>query len=84
MKINLVSSLIGLVHGNQLKKNLEANGLDGELIAMEPIAEGGAYLERQAPVWCITSTCENPEAVFDIFFETMLDGGEGQDYGHMV
>jgi putative aldouronate transport system substrate-binding protein len=64
--------------GTNLKKNLEANGLDGELIAMEPIAEVGAYLERQAPVWCITSTCENPEAVFDIFFETMLDGGEGQ------
>ncbi len=61
-----------------LKTNLEANGLDGELIAMEPIEEVGAYLERQAPTWAITSQAENPEAIFEYFFETMLDGGLGQ------
>ena len=61
-----------------LKTNLEANGLDGELIALPPIAEVGTYLERQAPTWCITSKAENPEGVFKYFFETMLDGGEVQ------
>jgi putative aldouronate transport system substrate-binding protein len=61
-----------------LKTNLEANGLDGELVALEPIAEVGSYIERQAPVWGITTKCENPEGVFKYFFETMLDGGEVQ------
>lgn len=61
-----------------LKTNLEANGLDGELVALPPIAEVGAYLDRIPPVWCITSTCENPEGVFKYFIETMQDGGETQ------
>lgn len=61
-----------------LKNNLEANELDGELIALEPIAEVGAYVERQAPVWAITAKAENPEGIFKYFFETMLDGGEMQ------
>ncbi len=61
-----------------LKTNLEKNGLDGELIPLEPLKEVGSYLERQAPSWCITSKCENPEGVFKYFFETMLDGGEVQ------
>jgi len=64
--------------GTNLKTNLEANGLDGELIAMEPIEEVGSYLERQAPTWAITSKAENPEAIFEYFIETMLDGGLGQ------
>lgn len=64
--------------GTNLKTNLEANGLDGELIAMEPIEEVGKYLERQAPTWAITSKAENPEGIFKYFMETMLDGGEGQ------
>ncbi len=29
-----------------LKTNLEANGLDGELVALPPIAEVGTYLDR--------------------------------------
>ncbi len=61
-----------------LKTNLETNGLDGELIALQPIAEVGAYLERQSPAWAITTKCTNPEGVFKYFFETMLDGGEVQ------
>ncbi len=64
--------------GTRLKTNLEANGVDGELIAIEPIAEVGQYLERQAPTWAITSKAENPEGVFEYFMETMLDGGLGQ------
>ena len=61
-----------------LKTNLEANEIDGRLIALEPIEELGTYLERVPPVWAITTTCENPEGVFKYFIETMLDGGELQ------
>jgi len=61
-----------------LSDNLEANGLDSELVAIAPIAEVGSYIERQAPVWCITSKAENPEGIFEYFIETMLDGGNVQ------
>lgn len=61
-----------------LKTNLEANNLSGNLIALAPIAEVGAYAERIAPSWAITSKTENPEGVFKYFIETMLDGGEVQ------
>lgn len=61
-----------------LRTNLEANGLDGELIPIEPIKEVGAYMERQAPVWCVTSKAKNPEGVAKYFIESMLDGGEMQ------
>ena len=61
-----------------LKTNLENNGLSGELVALEPIEEVGAYLDRIPPVWCITSTCKNPEGVFKYFIEPMQDGGDVQ------
>lgn len=61
-----------------MRTNLEANGFDGELIPIEPIKEVGAYIERQAPVWCVTSKAENPEGVAKYFIESMLDGGEMQ------
>lgn len=63
---------------SNLKNNLEANGKDGELIPLKPIKEIGAYEEGTAPVWAITSSCENPEGVFKYFIETMLDGGDTQ------
>lgn len=62
----------------RLKEGLEANGHDGELIVMEPIAEVGAYIDRTPVALCITSACDNPEGVFKYFFETALDGGEVQ------
>lgn len=61
-----------------LKTNLEKNGLSGDLVALEPLPEVGQYLDRIPPVWCITSTCENPEGVFKYFIETMQDGGDIQ------
>lgn len=61
-----------------MKTNLEANGHDGELVALPPIAEVGAYYDRVPPVWCITTACENPEGVFKYFIDTMLDGGDMQ------
>lgn len=63
---------------SNLKNNLEANGKDGELIPLKPIKEVGTYEEGTAPVWAITSACENPEGVFKYFIESMLDGGDMQ------
>lgn len=54
-------------------------GVDGELVTMPPIEETGNYLERVAPVWCITSACENPSGVYKYFLETMNDGGEVEE-----
>lgn len=54
------------------------------LAVLEPLAEVGAYLNRYSPVWCITSSCENPEGAFEFFLQKMLDGGECQmlwEYG---
>ena len=64
--------------GTNLKTNLENNGLSGELVALEPIAEVDAYFDRVPPVWAITTACENPEGVFKYFIDTMLDGGDMQ------
>ncbi len=61
-----------------LTSNLEANGLDGELIALPPIAEVGTYFDRVPGTWSITTACKNPEGVFKYFFDTMLDGGDMQ------
>lgn len=62
--------------GNTLSNKLKEAGVDDELVAIAPIAETGDYLERVAPVWCITSACKNPAGVYEYFLETMLDGGE--------
>lgn len=67
-----------------LKTNLEQKKMSGELVYLEPIKELGAYVERIAPAWCITSDCKNPEGVFKYFIDTMLDGGDFQmawEYG---
>ena len=61
-----------------MKSNLITNEHDGELIPLPPIKEAGKYLERRPPVWSITTSCENPEGVFQYFVETMLDGGPVQ------
>jgi putative aldouronate transport system substrate-binding protein len=59
-----------------MKDQLEANGLSGELIAIPPVANY-QYRERVAPNWCITAGAKDPQAVFDLFFETLFDGKEG-------
>lgn len=51
-----------------LQGKLEEAGVDGELVTMPPLEETGLYLERVAPVWCITSACDNPSGVFKYFF----------------
>ena len=73
------SSPIGpRIWGTRLKENLEANGHDGTLVALPPIAEVGQYYDRATGGWCITSSCENPEGVYKYFIDTMLDGGDMQ------
>lgn len=61
-----------------LKNNLIANERDGELVALKPLKEVDTYIERTAPVWAITSACENPEGVYKYLIESMLDGGDMQ------
>ncbi len=67
-----------------LKTNLEANGRDGELVALKPLEGNPLYYDRVPPVWCISAACKNPQEVFDAFIDTMLDGGDTQmlwEYG---
>lgn len=61
-----------------ITNNLEKNGIDAGVWALEPIEEMGAYYERLSPMICITSACENPEGVFKYFIDTILDGGATQ------
>lgn len=63
---------------SNLKTNLEANGIDGELVALKPLKEVDTYIERTSPVWAITAACENPEGVYKYLIESMLDGGDMQ------
>ena len=54
------------------------NGVDAELVQLPPIAEVGAYINREAPVWVIIDDGDGDDsreqAIFDAFFETMMDG----------
>jgi len=63
-----------------LTDNLIKNEVDSEIIELEPIKEVGAYINREAPVFCIVDDGDGDntreQAIFDKFFETMMDGGE--------
>ena len=65
-----------------LTDNFVKNDVDSELVEIAPIAEVGAYINREAPVWVIIDDGDGDnareQAIFDAFFETMLDGGLGQ------
>ena len=65
-----------------LTDNLIKNEVDSELVQLEPIAEVGAYINREAPVWAIIDDGDGnnarEQAIFDAFIETMLDGGKVQ------
>lgn len=61
---------------DQLSDGMIANGQDGELVFMPPIAEVGKYWQRCAPVYAITSSCKNPEGVFKYFLESIFDDGD--------
>lgn len=65
-----------------LTDNLIKNEVDSELVQLAPIAEVGAYINREAPVWAIIDDGDGnnarEQAIFDAFIETMLDGGKVQ------
>jgi multiple sugar transport system substrate-binding protein/putative aldouronate transport system substrate-binding protein len=65
-----------------LTNNLISNEVDTDLVQLPPIAEVGAYINREAPVWCIIDDGDGDDsreqAIFDAFMETMLDGGRVQ------
>ena len=60
-----------------LTDNLIKNEVNEELVMLEPIAEVGAYLNREAPVWVIIDDGDGDnareQAIFDAFIETMMD-----------
>ena len=62
-----------------LSNKLKDAGKDSGIVSTLPLAETGEYLERVAPVWCITSACKNPSGVYKYFLETMLDGKEVEE-----
>ena len=61
-----------------LTDNLIKNEVNEELVMLKPIAEVGAYLNREAPVWVIIDDGDGDnareQAIFDAFIETMMDG----------
>ena len=61
-----------------LTDNLIKNEVNEELVMLAPIAEVGAYIDREAPVWVIIDDGDGDDtreqAIFDAFIETMLDG----------
>ncbi len=59
---------------NELKKN----GIENDIIVMEPLAEMGGYIGKEPAVFALTTKCENPGGVMKYFFEPMLDGGTVQ------
>lgn len=65
-----------------LTDNLIKNDVDTSLVELPPIAEVGAYINREAPVWVIIDDGDGDnsreQAIFDAFIETMLDGGKVQ------
>ncbi len=59
-----------------LTDSLIKNEVDENLVQLPPIAEVGAYLNREAPVWVIIDSGDpvRNQAVFDALIETMMDG----------
>lgn len=54
------------------------NDVDAELVQLPPLEEVGAYINRESPVWVIIDDGDGDDsreqAIFDAFFETMMDG----------
>lgn len=67
---------------DNLVNTMDKNGIDSELVRLEPIAEMDGYMNRESPVYCIIddgdSNDAREQAIFDAFFETMFDGDRVQ------
>ena len=66
---------------DNITTNLEKNGVETELVQLDPIAEVaavGGYLNRESPVWVIIDDGDGDDrreqAIFEAFIEPMLDG----------
>lgn len=59
-----------------LTDNFIKNDVDPNIVQLLPIAEVGAYINKEAPVWVIIDSGDpvRNQAVFDALFETMMDG----------
>ncbi len=65
-----------------LYNNLSKNGLEQNVAMLPKLAEMSGFLDRSAPVWVILDDGDGKndreQAIFDAFFETMLDGDKVQ------
>ncbi len=65
-----------------LFNNLSKNGLEQNVAMLPKLAEMDGFLDRSAPVWVILDDGDGnnarEQAIFDKFFETMLDGDKVQ------
>lgn len=65
-----------------LTDNMVKNGVETDLVQLPAIAEVGAYINREAPVWVIIDDGDGDnsreQAIFDAFIDTMLDGDKVQ------
>ena len=73
-----VISLWEGVGADFLTNELKKNGIEDDIIVMEPLAEMGGYIGTEPGVFVITTNCKNPGGVVKYFFEPMLDGGTVQ------
>lgn len=48
----------------------------GDVVALAPIKEVGAYYDRMAPVCCITKDANNAAGIYKYFVEPIFDGGD--------
>ena len=65
-----------------LYNNLSKNGLEQNVAMLPKLAEIDGFLDRSAPVWVILDDGDGDnsreQAIFDKFFESMLDGDKVQ------
>lgn len=57
---------------------LAKNGIEDELIVLDPLIEMGSYIGKEPAVLAVTTSCKNPGGVVEYFFKPMLDGGDVQ------
>lgn len=73
-----VISLWEGIGADLLTDELKKNGIEDDIIVMEPLAEMGSYIGGEPGVFVISSDCKSPGGVVKYFFEPMLDGGAVQ------
>lgn len=65
-----------------LYNNLQKNGVDTDVAMLPKLEEMSGFLDRSAPVWVILDDGDGndarEQAIWDAFFETMMDGDEVQ------